>query len=772
MTPSLNEKQAKEPMVVPEHRHRSRIAQVLLIFVMAYGLVAIRLVVVHTCPDPMLTQEEMFHVGYDPLVEPRGKIYDRDMNLLATQRLLPSLWANPSKLGEEKCTVTTEGLVRLCQERLGMDPAETRKKLAASNESGKPMRFVWVKRWIDNLTDEQREAVVEEGGGVLEFRDESVRFYPQGDTAAHVLGFVNRAGEASEGLELSFNKHLASVTGRQEGRCVPNMGKTDSDANRILLPSLTTRYEAAKPGEDVILTIDSAMQHSLERALDERMVHCEASVGMGIIMDPYTGAILALATRPAFDPNNYDTTAPELRKNRAMLDIFEPGSSFKIVTASAAIEHGLITKNTLIDTEGGSLHVPGHVVRDVHRFPGPVPFEKCFTESSNVAMIKVAAMVGPERFDQWIQHFGFGKRTSKDFQYESAGAYRPRSQWSRSSMYALPFGNEIAVTIPQLIRAFAVIANGGYLVQPYVVERAFSPSGDSMYTHTPDAPDRIMSTRTVEVMRELCEGVVLEGTGKQAAIPEYRVSGKTGTSKMLRKGGGYDDRRYTSIFAGFAPSSNPKLVAVIAMQEAKMGKHWGGYACAPVFAKVIRESLVRLQVPGDKPVDEKEKALFLAKSGGDKPGETKTGAPKKAQPVPEEATPEEAASLEDSPIIDIDESPEYMVDSLALVPAAHRLAGPAPTLPDLMGMTKRQAQKRLAELGIAWDMQGAGWVVRQEPAAGTPLSAVPVCALVLTGKQTDPAIKQEPDKKAGDAPTKGKTTPPKAETDGTADEEA
>jgi len=768
MTPSLKEKQAKEEIATPELRHRARIAQLLLGFTVAYGLIAVRLSVVHLCPAPMLTQEEMFHVGYDPLEEPRGKIYDRDWNLLATQRLLPSMWANPGKLGEESCTATTEGLVRLCQERLGMDPEEVRKKLASSNESGKPMRFVWVKRWIENLSAEQKDAILQEGGGVLAFRDESVRYYPQGDTAAHVLGFVNRAGEASEGLELSFDKHLASVTGKQVGRCVPNLGKIDTDANRILLPSLTLEYTAAKPGEDVVLTIDSAMQHSLECALDERMAHCEASVGMGIIMEPHTGAILALATRPAFDPNNYDTTPPELRKNRAMLDIFEPGSAFKIVTASAAIEHGLVTKSTLIDTEGGSLRVPGHIVRDVHRFHGPVPFEKCFTESSNIAMIKVAAMVGEERFDQWISHFGFGQRATKDFQYESPGSYRHRNQWSRSSMYALPFGNEIAITLPQLIRAYTAIANGGYLVQPYVVERAFSPAGEPMYAHEPPPPCRIMSPGTVQVMQELCEGVVVEGTGKQAAIPEYRVAGKTGTSKMLRKGGGYDDRRYTSIFAGFAPASDPKLVAVIAMQEAKMGKHWGGYACAPVFAKVIREALVRLQVPGDKPVDEKEKERFLAKAMGGKPGEGKEGSPRKA-----EAPAEETANLEDSPIIDIDESPEYMVDSLALVPAAHRLAGPAPTLPDLVGLTKRQAQKRLADLGIAWDAQGAGWVVRQEPAAGTPLSAVPVCALLLAGKQSaanaGPAVMEE---KAGAQRAKGKDTPPEAEPDGAADEEA
>lgn len=768
MTPTLKEKRANEQIVTPEFRHRSRIAQLLLGFAVVYGLIAVRLAVVHLCPAPMLTKEGLFHLGYDPLEEPRGKIYDRDWNLLATQRLLPSLWANPGKLGEENCTVTTEGLVRLCQERLGMDPEEARKKLAASDETGKPKQFVWVKRWIENLSSEQRDAITQESGGVLVFRDEPVRYYPQGDTAAHVIGFVNRAGEASEGLELSFDKHLASISGKQVGRCVPNLGKIDSDANRILLPSLTLEYTAPKPGEDVVLTIDSAMQHSLERALDERMVHCEASVGMGIIMDPNTGAILALATRPAFDPNYYDTTPPELRKNRAMLDVFEPGSSFKIVTASAAIEHGLVTKETLIDTEGGSLRVPGHIVRDVHRFHGPVPFEKCFTESSNIAMIKVAAMVGEERFDQWIRHFGFGQRTSKDFQYESPGSYRARSQWSRSSMYALPFGNEIAITIPQLVRAFAVIANGGYLVQPYVVERAFSPSGESMYAHAPGPADRIMSPRTVQVMQELCEGVVIEGTGKQAAIPEYRVAGKTGTSKMLRKGGGYDDRRYTSIFAGFAPASNPKLVAVIAMQEAKMGKHWGGYACAPVFAKVIRESLVRLQVPGDKPVDEKEKEAFLAKVGGGKPSEAKGESLRKA-----EATPEEAASLEDSPIIDIDESPEYMVDSLALVPAAHRLAGPAPALPDLVGLTKRQAQKRLAELGIAWDVQGAGWVVRQEPAAGTPLSAVPICGLVLAGKQgAADADAAAPEKKTGEPTAKDKEASPKTESDGAADEEA
>ena len=222
-----------------------------------------------------------------------------------------------------------------------------------------------------------------------------------------------------------------------------------------------------------------------------------------------------MASRPAFNPNDYDKFPAELRKNRALVDVFEPGSAFKIVTAAAALEHGLVTPNTMINCEGGRFNPYGHSIGDFHKL-GVEPFWKCFEESSNIAIIKVAAMLGEARMEEWIRRFGFGAPTSRDFPGESIGLFRSRDKWSKLSMGALPMGQEISVTTLQLARAFAVLANDGRVVEPYFVERAVARDGQVTYQHEPVPAERILSPRTVDTMRALCHQVVLHGTGQPA----------------------------------------------------------------------------------------------------------------------------------------------------------------------------------------------------------------------------------------------------------------
>ena len=318
-----------------------------------------------------------------------------------------------------------------------------------------------------------------------------------------------------------------------------------------------------------------------------------------------------------------------MRKNRALLDMFEPGSAFKIVTASAALEHGLIVPETLIDCEGGAFNPYGHRIRDFHKL-GVEPFSKCFEESSNIAIIKVGAMLGKERLETWIRRFGFGDRTSPDFQFESPGMFRPLSEWSGLSMGALPMGQEIAVTIPQMARAFAVIANGGFLVEPYFVEQAATRDGRVTYRHEAPPPTRILSERTAATMRDLSYQVVRYGTGAPASIPEYRVGGKTGTAQMARKDGrGYDPDRYTTVFAGFAPVGNPRLVAIIVVQEPMIRLHYGGYVCGPVFPRRGPrglDSLGRARGPGPRRQRPTHKARPATGQGKRTPGAGGRGA--------------------------------------------------------------------------------------------------------------------------------------------------
>jgi cell division protein FtsI/penicillin-binding protein 2 len=552
--------------------------------------------------------------------------------------------------------------------------------------------------------------------------------------AAHILGFVNRSGEASEGVELRFDSHLQSIPGVKRAR---------KDGHRQLLDTLMLEYTPPTGGDDVYLTIDTAVQHKLEQALDARMIECNAPAAMGIVMDPYTGGILAMATRPAFDPNRYDEYPAELRKNRAALDMFEPGSVFKIVTASAALEHGLITPQTLINCEHGGFNPYGHRIRDFYAL-GVEPFSVCFEQSSNVAIIKVAAMLGSERLEDWILRFGFGKRTCPDLQFEATGLFRPRKEWSRLSMGSLPMGQEIAATMLQLAKAFAVVANGGYVVEPYFVEQAVDRMGKITYHRDNTSPERILSQETAETMRALCHQVVVHGTGKRASIDEYRVGGKTGTAQMKKIGGrGYDPDRYTTVFAGFAPVNNPRVVAVIVVQEPKIKLRYGGYVCGPVFQEVVRETLIRMDVPND-PVDAKDVPLTKIASdveGVDHPA------------VETVVSPEDPVSSQNAlPVHDVDTltprveieqieaalaSVREPLDGLELVGAGVDGIERSGDMPDLTGLSKREARERLGALGIPWDPRGSGWVVAQDPAPGTPLSQVSLCAVEFSTRRAE-----------------------------------
>jgi cell division protein FtsI/penicillin-binding protein 2 len=717
----------------------ARIRLVLVVFLLAFAVVSLRLAHLHLSPSMQLTEEERFHIGQVDLHQPRGNVVDRTGIILATDRKVPSIWVDPRRIND------FQRVAMILSARLGLDENAIIEQISRRDQNGNLRKFVWLKRWLLDVSEEELETIIRSCGPAVQVRHEPLRYYPQGDTAAHLLGFVNRAGEASEGLELTFNEHLQSVPGRFTAR---------KDSDRQLLESLTLEYHEAQGGETVYLTLDTDIQHTLEHALDTRMIECEAQRAMGIVMDPHTGAILALATRPSFDPNFYDTCEAELRKNRAMLDMFEPGSAFKIVTASAALELGLVTPDTMINCEGGAFNPYGHRISDFHRLYTE-PFLKCFEESSNIAIIKVGAMLGPERLEQWIRRFGFGQVTSRDFQFESPGRFRSVDKWSRLSMGSLPMGQEIAVTMTQLARAFAVIANGGYLVEPHFVERAVSRSGELTYERGTQPRERILSPETALTMQRLCHQVVTHGTGKPASIPEYRVGGKTGTAQIARTDGrGYAPGRYTTIFAGFAPVTNPRLVSVIVVQEPMIRLHYGGYVCGPVFRDVVRDALIRMDVPKDAtPEDtllaqtgaEPESAVedvigdaieepLLADAFG-KAVETTASVPiKVAAPPPPERLPVE------------------LLDSLELVARTGDQGGDGNTLPDLIGLTKRQAMDLLTSLGVPWDPRGAGWVVAQDPPAGTPLQDVTLCSLELANRRTESVKAEAAEPKKTDDP--------------------
>lgn len=664
-----------------------------------------RLVHLHIFPDVKFIDENLMHIGRIEIQRPRGQILDRNGRILATDRVVFSLNANPSKINDP------QALAAELHHRLGMDYALLLDRLSRQDAQGRKMKFVWIKRWLsEGETDRLGDLTQIPQGHALALQKEAVRFYPEGQLASHVLGFANREGQGSEGVELAYDRYLRSVPGRQVSRV---------DNKRNLLTYLTLEYEPPKGGDDLTLTLDARIQFSLERQLDLAMIDKKAPRAMGLIMDVHTGEILALAVRPAFDPNRYAEHDPEFRKNRALVDVFEPGSAFKIVTASAALELGLITPEDLINCENGSFNPYGHRIKDTHKL-GIVPFWRSFAESSNVATIKVAALLGPERFESWITRFGFAQRTGIDLPGESPGIFRPRNQWSRLSMGSLPIGQEIAVTMPQLAQAFAAIANGGFLVQPHVVKKTVSKEGDITYLHEAPPPRQILSAQTAATMRELCYQVVAlkEGTGRYAAIREFRAGGKTGTAQIARPDGrGYYKDRFTTIFAGFAPVSEPRIVCVIVVQEPMIDLHFGGYVCGPVFKEIVREALVLLNTPQDPMPD--------------------TDAPK-APTTPKPTAPDADAlipRLELRPIEVLAEAEEGL-DGLELLPYLGNPTEKAVLLPNLIGLTKRQAKQKLVELGLQWDPQGAGRVVFQDPPPGALAPPASVCRLIFSNAPT------------------------------------
>ena len=682
----------------PSQENVSRIKLVRLFFLAFAFLIAARLIQLQVDPGAKLSQTELNHITTVPISVPRGNILDSANRILATDRQVPSLWADPRIIADPAATA------RHVAAALSLDEKEIYDKLTQRNSNGQPMKFVWLHRWMGEAELAALGDLSDPALAGLHVKREPTRFYPQKELAANVLGFVNRERTGSGGIELTHDKFLRSEPGERTARV---------DGKRNLLASLTLEYTEPEGGDDVQLTIDSAVQHSLEQALDQAMIDAKAPRAMGLIMNPKTGAIIALACRPAFDPNRYWDFDENLLKNTALSDVFEPGSAFKIVAAAAAIECGLVTPETMINCHNGSYVFYRHRIKDYHAL-GVEPFRTCFAQSSNIAIISVATWLGEERFASWIDRFGFGSKTSRDFEWmESKGIFRPQSEWTPYSMGALPMGQEIAVTMPQLAVSFSVIANGGFKVEPYVVERAVSRDGMVTHQHRPAPPKRIISSETAATMRDLMHTVVSdpEGTGRYANIEKYRVAGKTGTAQMALPTGGYSPDKYTAVFAGFAPVADPKLCAVIVVQEPGIKLHYGGYVCGPVFKKVIEEALSRMGCPED-PVQEP--------------------LPEGTQLVADADTVTARIELEP-----LDMPAEFLLETsegLKLVTQYGDGVVDGPVLPDFKGMTKKRAQARLAALGIRWDLQGTGWVVSQDPPANTPLTDVSVCRLVFANK--------------------------------------
>jgi len=631
---------------------RARILAVGGGIVVLLAMVAVRIVQFTLTDSPDLAKlarrqhHEQIHIAAH-----RGAILDRHGETLASSIERPSLYVRPRRLNADDRGRAQAAL----SAALDLPPRAVAAKLNSTSN------FVWLKRAVSPREQATAHALGIGGiGEVVEAR----RFYPHGTAAAQVLGFAGVDLRGIEGIERFYEQDLRALTRTLEI-------ERDALGREILTDGMDD--PRALDGATVELTLDVALQSIAERALEQGVREAQAAAGTAIVMDPWTGEILALANAPTFDPNDRATIPASHRRNRAINDFYEPGSTFKAVLAAAALEHGVVRPDEMIFCENGAMPVGKWVIHDHHRH-GWLSMAETIAVSSNIAAAKMGEKLGRERFHQFLVDLGFGKPTGVDLPAEVGGMLRPLANWSRINLVTTSFGQGIAVTPLQMARAFAAIANGGQVVQPYVGLRATSASGERLWEHQPTIVRRVMKPETARMVTSMLEMVTEEGgTGTKAQIAGVRVAGKTGTSQKIEPGTGrYSPDKRVASFVGFLPADQPRLVIMVMVDEPR-GSKYGGVVAAPIFAAIGRAALERLGI---------------------------------VPPAPDDLLQEASAVVE---------------------PAA-----PAVPLgvPSFLGLSKRMAVERARDLGWMVQVTGEGYVQSQTPAPGA--AAAPGKELVLS----------------------------------------
>ena len=501
----------------------------------------------------------------------RGAIYDRSGKILAINMEVPSVFGAPKYVSDPRATAARLNRV------LKTDVRQLESKLKSARD------FVWLARRLEPERAEGLQGLSLDGIGVI---PEGRRFYPKGAMLSHVLGFANIDNQGQEGLERRYDAQLRGERGHL-------VMERDAFGGSVFPKELN--YVAPSPGNDLVLTIDEVIQYIAEQEIDEVVTRTRAASGVVIVVEPKTGAILALAVRPTFDPNAPKGDA-NLWRNRTISDSYEPGSTFKLVAAAAALEEKLATPDDLIYGEDGSFAVENTVVHDSHK-NGWMTFAQVLQKSSNIGMIKVAQRLGPDRLARYVNAFGFGQKTDVDLGGEQRGLTKEPHAWGRRTLASIAMGQEIGVTPMQLVMAVSAIANGGSLMRPFVVSEVRTPAGETVARFDPIVRRRAVSPETARVMTDILRGVVLPGgTGTLAAVPGYDVAGKTGTAQKVDPlTGGYSATRTVSSFAGFLPADDPKLCILVMVDEPRT-VHWGGTVAAPAFQRIAAQAVRHLGI--------------------------------------------------------------------------------------------------------------------------------------------------------------------------------
>ncbi|MFH1458322.1 MAG: penicillin-binding transpeptidase domain-containing protein [Candidatus Omnitrophota bacterium] len=505
------------------------------------------------------------HNLYLELEPMRGTIYDANLNPLAINLPTESLYAAPNEIKDQD----KESIIKQLVPLLNVASSFLRDRLYRKKS------FIWLAR---KMTPEQSEAIKSLNIKGIGFIKESKRTYPNNYLASHVLGFAGLDNKGLEGLELAFDKYLKGEAGWALFLRDARQRKLDIWEEMVL----------PKDGYDLILTIDEVVQYIAERELDKAFKSSHAKGASIVVMDPHTGAILALANRPTFDLNICKVDKDQMR-NRAICDLFEPGSVFKIVTLAAALEEKKVSEEDKIFCENGSYQVVSHTLHD-HRPHGWLTFREVIQQSSNIGTTKVAQMLGPEQVSRYVELFGFGTKLGIELPGEINGVAKEPRQWSKISIAAIPIGQEVGVTVLQLASAISVIANGGQLMRPYVVQSIKDKRQETIKEFSPVLIRKVISLDTAERAKKILMGVVENGTGTLAKIAGITAAGKTGTAQKLEPTGAYSHSKFIASFIGFAPVEDP-LIAIVVLIDEPRPLYFGGVVAAPVFKNVASDCI-------------------------------------------------------------------------------------------------------------------------------------------------------------------------------------
>lgn len=606
----------------------------------------------------------------------RGEIVDRHGRLLAYSVDADTIYAVPTDISDPAAAAAQ--LCRALDQCGKPEREQLLERLGRKRKNGSLTSFQYVKRRATPL-EAKRVAALELKG--IGFMKESKRFYPNRELAAHLLGYVGTDNAGLHGLEATYDK---TVRGR-EGTMLVQTDARGRAFSRLDRPPTT--------GGSLELTIDEQLQFIVERELRAGVEAARADGGTAVVMDPHSGEILAMASWPTFNPNQWAGAGNALR-NRAVQDLYEPGSTFKLVTASAAIEEKVVTPGEIIDVSAGMIRFGSRVINDMYRYD-PLSFTDVIVKSSNVGAIKVGLKLGPERMGLYIRRFGFGRPSSPDFPSESPGIVWNASELNDSALASVSMGYQVGVTPLQMAAAASVIANGGTLYEPHVVRATVK--GGVRTPVPPKAVRRAILPETAATLTSIMESVVIDGTGKRAALSNFTVAGKSGTANKLVNGR-YSESQQNVSFVAFVPSRNPVMTVIVMVDSPRDGGDTGGVIAAPIVKRIAEAGL---RMMGVTPTINQPPPVLVARDGNN----------------------------------------PMMTTAAQMTPSIVTMQAGLPDgggLPDLRGLSARDALRELARLGLTVRMEGAGVVVEQDPAPGTPIEAGGACTLVLNRRPPPP----------------------------------